>query len=129
AVLARIDKEGPATHLLWAVGRLGARVPFHGSGHACVGPDVAERWLERIAALPAKRADLAFPVAQLSRMTGDRARDIGPEAREIALRILAEARAPESLVQPVRELTALEAADEQQIFGESLPAGLKVLGY
>ena len=128
-VLDRIGREGPAPYLLWAMGRLGARVPFHGSGHACVGPDVAERWLERIAALPAKRADLAFPVAQLSRMTGDRARDIGPEAREIALRILAEARAPESLVQPVRELTALEAADEQQIFGESLPAGLKVLGY
>jgi hypothetical protein len=61
-------------------------------------------------------------------MSGDRARDVGPEARELALRVLAEAGAPESLARPVREPVALGAADEQRIFGESLPAGLKVLG-
>jgi hypothetical protein len=67
-------------------------------------------------------------VAQLARMSGDRARDVGPEARDLALRTLAEARAPDILVRPVREAVALEAADEQRIFGEGLPAGLKVLG-
>jgi hypothetical protein len=128
AVLDRIAQEGPAPHLLWSVGRLGARVPFHGSGHTCVDLAVAERWLERLVSLPAKRADLVFPVAQLARMSGDRARDVGPEARDLALRTLAEARAPDILVRPVREEVALEAADEQRIFGEGLPAGLKVLG-
>jgi molecular chaperone DnaK (HSP70) len=128
AVLDRIAREGPAPHLLWALGRLGARVPFHGSGHTCVDPEVAESWLERLVSLPARRADLAFPVAQLARMSGDRARDVGPEARELALRVLAEAGAPESLARPVREPVALGAADEQRIFGESLPAGLKLLG-
>jgi molecular chaperone DnaK (HSP70) len=127
AILDRIAREGPAPHLLWAVGRLGARVPFHGSGHACVGPDVAEAWLLRLAALPARRADLVFPVAQLARMSGDRARDVGPEARDLALGVLAEARAPEALARPIREPHALEAGDEQRIFGEGLPAGLKVV--
>jgi len=127
AMLERIGREGPAPHLLWAIGRLGARVPFHGSGHACVGPGVAEAWIERLAALPVKRPDLVFPVAQLARMSGDRARDVGPEARDLALRVLAEARAPDALARPVREAVALEAADEQRIFGEGLPAGLKVV--
>jgi molecular chaperone DnaK (HSP70) len=128
AIFERIDREGPASHLLWAIGRLGARVPFHGSGHACVGPDVAEEWLERVLALPARRAEVSFPVAQLARMSGDRARDVSPEARELALRALAEARAAEALVRVVREPVALGAADEQRIFGEGLPAGLRLVG-
>ncbi len=127
SVLERIGREGPAPHLLWSLGRLGARVPFHGSGHACVGPEIAEDWLERLVALPAKRADLAFPVAQIARMSGDRARDVGPESRQVALRVLAEARAGEALVRAVREPVALEAAEEQRIFGEGLPAGLRLV--
>jgi molecular chaperone DnaK (HSP70) len=128
AVLERVAREGPAAHLLWALGRLGARVPFHGSGHTCVDPGVAEVWLERLASLPAKPADLVFPLAQLARSSGDRARDVGPEARDLALRALAEAGAPDSVVRSVREPVALGEADEQRIFGESLPAGLKLIG-
>ena len=127
AVLERIARDGPAPHLLWALGRLGARVPFHGSGHACVGPEIAERWLARLVALPARPADLAFPVSQLARMSGDRARDLSPEAREEALAALRRAGAPATLSRTVEEPVALEAADEQRIFGESLPAGLKLL--
>ena len=129
AVLERIAREGPAPHLLWAMGRLGARVPFHGSGHACVGPEVAETWLERLAALPVRRADLVFPAAQLARMSGDRARDVGPDARELALRVLAEGKSGDAaLARTVREPGALEAAEEQRIFGEGLPAGLRLVG-
>jgi len=127
AVLERIAHDGPAPHLLWALGRLGARVPFHGSGHACVGPEIAERWLARLLALPARPVDLAFPISQLARMSGDRARDLSPEAREEALAALRRAGAPSALARTVEEPVALEAADEQRIFGESLPAGLKVL--
>ena len=128
AVLERIARDGPAPHLLWAIGRLGARVPFHGSGHACVGPEVAEGWLTRLLALPVRRADLAFTVAQLARMSGDRARDIAPDLRELALHALAEAGSAAALVRTVREPVALEAAEEQRIFGEGLPAGLRLVG-
>ncbi|HET9599425.1 MAG TPA: Hsp70 family protein [Anaeromyxobacteraceae bacterium] len=128
AVLERLGREGPAPHLLWALGRLGARVPFHASAHTCVGPEVAEAWLARLAASGARPADLAFPVAQLARMSGDRARDVGPEARDLALRVLAEAKAQEGQVRPVKEPVLLGAAEEGRIFGEGLPAGLKLVG-
>ncbi|GEJ58191.1 Hsp70 family protein [Anaeromyxobacter diazotrophicus] len=127
AVLERLDREGPAPHLLWAVGRLGARVPFHGSGHACVAPEVAEAWLARLLAVPARPADLVFPVAQLARMSGDRARDLAPEARDEALAALRRAGASPALLRTVEEPVALEVADEQRVFGESLPAGLVLL--
>jgi hypothetical protein len=127
AILERAAREGPAPHLLWAIGRLGARVPFHGSGHACVASDVAERWIERVAALPGREADLAFPLAQLARMSGDRARDVGPEARDLAVSALRAAGVGEAQLRPVLEPVALAAEDEQRIFGEGLPAGLRLL--
>jgi molecular chaperone DnaK (HSP70) len=127
AVLQRLDREGPASHLLWALGRLGARVPFHGSGHACVGAEVAEAWLRHLLALPVRRAELAFPVAQLARMSGDRARDLSPEARQLALAALTEAKASDAVVRTVREPVALDAVEEQRIFGEGLPAGLRLV--
>ena len=127
AVLERLGKEGPAPHLLWAIGRLGARVPFHASAHTCVGPEVAEEWLSRLAASGARPPDLAFPVAQLARMSGDRVRDVGPDARDLALRLLAEAKAPEAQARQVKEPVLLGAAEEGRIFGEGLPAGLRLV--
>ncbi len=35
-LLERLRRKGESTHTWWAVGRLGARVPFHGSAHNVV---------------------------------------------------------------------------------------------
>jgi molecular chaperone DnaK (HSP70) len=127
AILERAAREGPAPHLLWAIGRLGARVPFYGSGHACVAAEVAERWIERVAALPGRKADLVFPLSQLARMSGDRARDVAPEARDLAASVLRAAGAPAAALRPVLEPVALAQEDERRIFGEGLPAGLRLM--
>jgi molecular chaperone DnaK (HSP70) len=127
ALFARVAKEGPAPHLLWSIGRLGARVPFYASGHAVVAPAVAEDWIARLLALP-PRGDLAFPLAQLARASGDRARDVDPALRDRVVAALKAAKASDDLVRMVREPTALGAAEEQRIFGESLPAGLRLVG-
>jgi hypothetical protein len=74
-----------------------------------------------------RRAELAFPVAQLARMSGDRARDLSPEARQLALAALTEAKASDAVVRTVREPVALDAVEEQRIFGEGLPAGLRLV--
>jgi len=127
-LLGRAEKEGPAPHLLWSIARLGARVPFAASGHAVVAPEVAEDWIRRLLALPgAPVRELAFPLAQLARASGDRARDVDPAVRDEVLAALARAKAPEDLVRMVREPTALDAGAEQRIFGESLPAGLRLV--
>jgi hypothetical protein len=127
ALLLRVEKEGPAPHLLWAIGRLGARVPFAASGHVALPAEVAEAWVRRLLSSGAARRDLAFPLAQLARASGDRARDLDPELRDEVAAALAAARAPEDLVRMVREPVALGAAAEQRIFGESLPAGLTLV--
>jgi hypothetical protein len=127
-LLERIEREGPLPHLTWAIGRLGARVPFYGSEHACVAASVAEEWANRLLAVSNPRpSDLAFALAQLVRMSGDRAREVAPSIRQAVEERLVAIDAPEPLLRMVREVVRLGGGEEQQIFGESLPAGLKLV--
>ena len=126
-ILARVDAEGPAPHLLWAVGRLGARVPFHGSAHLVVPARKAEEWARRLLALAVQRPELAFPLVQLARRSGDRARDVGDEVRASVLVALAEAAASDDAILSVREVQGSSEEEEQRIFGESLPPGLRLM--
>jgi hypothetical protein len=128
-LLARVEQDGPASHLLWALGRLGARVPFHGSANACVPASIAEEWIARLNATsaPIPRGELAFPLAQLARRSGDRARDVDDAVREDVARVLETLGAPTELVRMVREVVEASEAEERRIFGESLPPGLRLV--
>jgi molecular chaperone DnaK (HSP70) len=125
--LAQLEAGGPAPHLLWAVGRLGARVPFHGSAHQVLPPAAAEGWVERLLALSAPPEELVFPLLQLGRRSGDRARDLSEAARAGVLAALARARASEEVLTAVREVQVVSEAEEQRVFGETLPAGLRLV--
>jgi molecular chaperone DnaK (HSP70) len=126
-ILARIEGEGPAPHLLWSVGRLGARVPFHGPAHLVLPPAKAGEWAARLLAVKGARADLVFPLAQLARRSGDRARDVDDEVRARVVAALETLGAPEETVRAVAEVVVPSAEEEQRIFGESLPAGLRLV--
>jgi hypothetical protein len=91
--------------------------------------ELAQEWLERLLKLEVKRPEeLVFPLAQLARVSGDRARDVDEGLRERVAARLGELKAPEVMVQMVREATVLGEREEQRVFGESLPAGLRLLG-
>ena len=126
-LLARLEADGPAPHLLWALGRIGARVPFAASAHLAVPPDTAAGWARRLLASPAPRAALAFPLAQLGRRSGDRARDLPDDLRAEVVAALAGAGAPEETIRAVREVVVASDAEEQRVFGESLPPGLRLV--
>lgn len=126
-ILERVEREGPAPHLLWSAGRLGARVPFHGSAHLVVPAAAAEEWIARLLGLPVPRRDLAFPLSQLARRSGDRARDVGDRARRRVLDALAEGGAPDGTVRSVREIAPASEEEDRRIFGESLPSGLRLV--
>ncbi len=83
--------------------------------------------MDRLLASGAPPGELAFPVAQLARQSGDRARDLSEAARGRALALLRRAGAPDGLVRPVRELAVPDAGGESRIFGESLPPGLRLV--
>jgi molecular chaperone DnaK (HSP70) len=114
-------------HALWALGRLGARVPFHASAHCVVPIDTASTWLDALLALDWKRVDgAAAAAANIARLCGDRARDLPPPLRDTVAARLEAMHAPAAWVQRLREVVELDEAGERSLFGESLPLGLKL---
>ena len=132
-LLKRLDKVKGRTdagdaHSLWALARVGARQPFHGSAHEVVDADTASEWLERLLGLDWKKTEAAaFASAHIARMTGDRSRDIGDAQRATIVARLKGMGAPESWVAMVREVVQLDEAATRRILGEALPPGLKLL--
>ncbi|MFM0115062.1 Hsp70 family protein [Paraburkholderia nemoris] len=128
SVLTRLKKPAENHQSWWAVGRIGARRPFYGSAHSVVPPDIAAVWLNTILALDWKKVDpAAFAAVQIARMTGDRSRDLPEDVRHAVVRKLEATNAPRAWITMVSETVELDDADEGRVFGESLPAGLKLI--
>lgn len=127
-LLQRLRKPRENVQTWWAIGRLGAREPAYGSAHQVVPPEVAERWLQRLLELDWKQMEPAvFAAALLSRMTGDRERDIGKPLRDLVIERLVAIKAPPGWLKMVQEVVELSAEDEKRLLGDSLPVGLKLL--
>jgi molecular chaperone DnaK (HSP70) len=125
----RLAKPGEPAESWWALGRIGARVPFHGSAHNTVPRSVAEQWLRKALARDLrKEPHSGFAAALLARMSGDRERDIDPGLRAEAIEKFRAARVPDSWIAMVSEVKELSESDEKRIFGEALPPGLKLIG-
>jgi molecular chaperone DnaK (HSP70) len=126
---ARIGTPAAGGSSYWVFGRIGARAPFYGSAHQVVAPEVAEEWLEKLLKLDWKSAEgAAFAATLIARATGDRARDVSDEIRTRVIERLEKSKAAPSWIAMVREPIALGMAEEQKIFGDTLPVGLKLVG-
>ena len=116
-----------AVHL-WALSRLGARVPLYGPLNAVVPPSKVKAWLQPLVAWdwpdPEKAA---FPLAQLGRRTGDRTRDLDDATRDKLAGLLRTLPGGERAAVLVEQVVALEAREERVALGDTLPAGLKMV--
>jgi molecular chaperone DnaK (HSP70) len=127
-LLQRLSKPSEPAESWWALGRVGTRVPFHGSSHNVVPRATAEDWLEKALARDfRKEPHPGFAAALLARMSGDRERDIDPALRQRVIDKLRAGKVPESWIAMVSEVKELSEADEKRIFGEALPPGLKLI--
>jgi hypothetical protein len=118
-------RAGAAPGVAWALGRLGARVPLAGAAHQAVPPEIAAEWLELLLGLDLRtNSEAPFAIAQLARLSGDRARDLDEDLRSRAATSLEQARAPAEWARGIREIRELGEKDEQRVFGEALPLGL-----
>ncbi len=118
-------------YTLWCLGRIGARVPLYGPANTVVHPETATRWtlalLGRELVGTRETADGIFALAQLARVSGDRARDLDEAVRERVIARLETLQADPILVRQVQEYHELESAQQGQAFGESLPVGLRLM--
>ena len=127
-LLKRLKKASEPAQTWWAVGRVAARVPFHASTHFVVPAETAALWLQQILEVDWKKTPQAgFSATLISRMSGDRARDIDPDVRNQVIDKLKSSKAPSSWVEMVESVKELDASEEKQIFGEALPPGLTLI--
>jgi molecular chaperone DnaK (HSP70) len=127
-LLKRLRKPKENIQTWWAIGRLGAREPIYGSTHLVVPVKVTEQWLLELLDQDWKKKEVAaFAATLLTRMTGDRERDIGSAIRNRVMGRLRGVKAPPSWVKMVNEVIELSAVDEKRFLGDSLPVGLKLL--
>jgi len=126
-LLGGLEAGRPAPQALWSLGRLGARVPLHAGIESVVPTDRVEAWIDRLLTLKGKRIDhLPLALAQLSRRTDDRSRDVDESVRARVLERLSREKGSAGWTRMVDEVVIDEPID-RRLMGESLPPGLRLL--
>lgn len=127
-LLKRLEKPSETTTSWWAVGRVASRVPFHGSAHNVVAAEQVQQWLPQLLKADwKKQPHIGFAAVMSCRMSGDRSRDLNPESRQQVVDKLKVAKAPGSWLEMVESIKELTETETKRVFGEALPAGLKLL--
>lgn len=112
--------------VIWALGRLGARVPIYGLLNHVVPPDVVGGWVERMLTLPSDEPTEQLALMQMARRSDDRYLDLDESLRDHVIDRLRTNGAPAHLIQLVAEGGDLDEGEQKQVFGESLPIGLQI---
>jgi hypothetical protein len=132
SILGQLSKASSSGHLLWALTRLGARQLLYGPINSVLHPQIVEKWVEQLLLLQpkndAEKVNWAFCLAQWGRLTGQRSIDLSDDTRNNILAVLRDMKIPEHWIQMVEEVSVLDSAEKSQLFGESLPIGLKLAG-
>jgi molecular chaperone DnaK (HSP70) len=126
-LVLRIEREPANQGYLWALGRLGARIPFYGPINCAVPRAVAEQWLSAFLRLRDLSSEVASAILQLGARTNDPERDIGDDLRHLAIAKLAAVGMADALIAGLREYIPPSRADALRIFGDSLPEGLRLV--
>ncbi|MFT7054033.1 MAG: hypothetical protein ACJAU1_001591, partial [Psychromonas sp.] len=126
--LTRLQKSSETSSSWWALGRLASRIPFHGSAHNVIDKNDVQNWLPKLLSIDwEKNPQAAFAVVLMSRMSGDRSRDLDADWRAKIIKQLTMVKAPKSWTEMVASVKALNEAETKRVFGEGLPVGLKLI--
>jgi hypothetical protein len=143
-ILPKRKMEPVRPAMIWALGRIGARVPMYGPLNTVVPATTAADWLVKVMAGKGVRPHLCeapggpfrqmgsdpfsaqLAVMQLARRTDDRYRDLPEKLRREAIDWLEVENAPPHFIELVHTGGTLDSDEQGLVFGESLPKGLRV---
>ncbi len=127
-LLERIADSDKATGpWVWALGRLGARVPLHAGAHKVVRPEIVQPWVEMLIQRGADEVTAAsFAIVQMACCSGDLSRDLPEDFRRHVIETLQANGVAGHLVERVSRHIELEPLDLAKVLGDSLPVGLKL---
>jgi molecular chaperone DnaK (HSP70) len=126
-LVAKIRKNPGDAIWLWALARLGARIPLYGPLHSVVTAEIAGEWLKVLLDLSPFTEVTGSAIVLIARRTGDRSRDIDDAIREQAISRLVALGIAEESIQLLSKYVPPEPSDAVPSLGESLPPGLQVV--
>ncbi|MCE9533569.1 MAG: hsp70 family protein [Planctomycetes bacterium] len=131
SLLRQVARSPVPTHAFWSLTRIGARMLLYGPMNTIIHPEIVEGWLDQLVSFePGNDSEhnaWAFCLSQLARMSGQRALDIDDSHRNSVLTVLRSLKIPAGWVKMVEEFVEMEGAERSQMFGDSLPIGLRLL--
>lgn len=108
---------------IWALGRLGRRIPSYGPLNDVLPPSAAAAYCELlIDSAPCK--ETCFSLVLLATRSGDRYRDLDDALRQRIVSHLTEHNAPAHQLALITEGGELKGNERDRAFGEALPPGL-----
>jgi hypothetical protein len=126
-LLPRKKLQGARSAMIWALGRLGQRVPVYGPLNTVVPRQHAEAWLEALYREDPRETIAQLAAMQIARRTDDRHRDLDEQLRREAADWLIRGGAAPHWIELVRDGGRLDSEDQEQVIGESLPKGLRIV--
>ena len=127
-MLQRLKRPDESVQTWWAIGRLAARQPLAANAHLVMPPAAAQEFLDATLAQDWRKNETAmFAAVQMTRMTGDVARDFAEPMRQQVLEKMRASGAPQRWLDLVQHVVQMDAQDQQRSLGDSLPPGLLLL--
>ena len=132
ALLVELIVKGKAAnqpHVLWALARLLSRVPLYTAAESVMPAATVEEVFARLEPLDWNKLGLQQLAAVFSaacRLTGTRVLDIHDPVRVRVIDKLKRMRARPEQIRVVQEYCELTSSDRNELFGEALPAGLRL---
>ncbi|TWT69101.1 hsp70 family protein [Crateriforma conspicua] len=137
ADLQRPKRAAQHPTLVWSIGRLGSRRPVAGVMSSIVPRRQAEIWCDDLIRFGRSNSETLAPetgtmlqlaLVQLARRTGDRFVDLSQSDRDQVTSYLRQNCASEHYVQLVQSGGDLASEEQDAVFGESLPLGIRLNG-
>jgi hypothetical protein len=109
----------------WSLSRLGAREPLYGPIDRVVPPAEVNAWIQTVLQRTWRNPKpVGIAVSQLARLTGDRKRDLKPEALELIIEWLAPHEWSQPYITQLKNVVPIARQEEKTLFGESVPPGI-----
>ncbi|MBU8911491.1 MAG: hsp70 family protein [Desulfobacterales bacterium] len=125
ALLSLLKPGKKQDNMFWVLSRLGARELLYGSVDRVAPAKEVIKWINQVMKRKWHKNDpVENMIAQISRKTGDRTRDIDQEDVLRIIDWLHERKAKEAFIRIIKEKIDMAVKEKSAQFGEKLPAGL-----
>lgn len=132
ALIRQTNKSPTPTYVFWALTRIASRSLFYGPLNLVLHPQIVEPMIDTLLAFKAEndseRNGWAFCLANMARLTGQRSLDVDEAVRLRVIETLRTVPTAAKWLPMLEQVIEMEAADRGQLFGESLPKGLRLIG-